>query len=311
MIERDFAASAQRAAAVLLALVLLFVAGWWVLRRPAHPDTMPGVTRAALRGDPGASPVPPRAPAAARTGPDRPAAAVTARIWVLYRAAQGGDPSAMWQLSEIAHDCRVMGLPGRSWHVGSEQMALTLSRHQSAAVAGLYRQAAARLHAQCTAYAATGDGLQGRAAYWRDRAAEAGDLSARIAQRLYARDRNEAALGPLLDEVIASGRGAPLYEIGPLLMGHALTDTPIAGYEQVRFTEYDQYALTEIACERGLDCRPGSPVMDRLCLVGLECRPGETLGDLVHRYAMAAGDHQALDQARARMRLLLEGTPPP
>lgn len=187
-------------------------------------------------------------------------------VSALKRSAQAGDAAAMRQLAGIGARCVGMGYARSRFDSTVDSVSANLARGDQV-TAAQYRAAAGRLKLQCDALRLAPDQMQAIAHQWRRQAAEAGDLSARIIERT-ATGRGEAVTG-LLDEALAGGDGEALKEMGVLLSSLLVKEIdPDVG---MKLSEQDAYAVSLLACERGLECGPESAMADEMCLSGLVC----------------------------------------
>lgn len=228
----------------------------------------------------------------------------------LLDKAQAGDATAMRELADIADTCFMLTLDRIPLENVLLQSEHRLAIHQGAAVAAVYRSASERQRVRCNALPRSGTGTRGLREAWRSKAAAAGELTARIQVFRTAEQGRPADVAAFLDEALASDDPRALLELVPLLwtatdpaMGVGNGDLP--GYEGHDFMGQTPNALSLIACEQGLDCSVGSPLMDMACVGGALCGVQMDLPAHIISGADATGTREELDAALARMHALL------
>jgi len=233
----------------------------------------------------------------------------------LLDKAQAGDPAAMRELGDIADMCFFLTLDRIPLDTVLVQFEHSLRIHQGAAVAAVYRSASERQRVRCNALPRSGTGMRGLRDAWRTRAANAGELTARIQVFRATRQGHPADVAAFLDETLASDDPRALFELAPLLWAATdrrmgMGDGDLPGYEGYEFMGETPDALSLIACERGLDCSIGSPLMDTACVGGGLCGVQMDLPAHIISAGEASGKTQELDTALARMHALLAAAAP-
>ncbi|MFK3847592.1 hypothetical protein [Stenotrophomonas sp. NPDC078853] len=227
------------------------------------------------------------------------------RLWAVKTAADGGDAAAMREIAFTSARCAGMGHGRQGIQHTLDGASANLEMHRPEAAAA-YRSAGQRLEAQCEVLSTWSSDLRAFGRLWRDRAAEAGDLTATIRNTLYEAQRDPQVAAELLDRVIASGDAAAIAEMGALLFQMGRGGQSLPGYEGMAFDVFDFYAMQVIACQRGLACGEGSVMLDDICLTGMQCTFADFPALLWHNVEEDGEAHQ-LEQAMKKMRGLLEG----
>lgn len=226
-------------------------------------------------------------------------------LWALKQAADHGDAAAMREIAFTSSRCAGMGHSRQGIQHTLDNVSANLATH-SPERAAVYRSAGQRLKAQCDVLAGWSNDLRVFGAVWRDRAAEAGDLTASIRKAMYDAPRDPQVAVALLDRVVVSGDAAATAEIGLLLLRVSNDGKSLPGYEGLAFDVFDFYAMQMIACERGVACGVGSVMLDDICLGGLECTTADFPALLWHSVE-ENGEARQLEQALKKMRGLLQG----
>lgn len=239
---------------------------------------------------------------------------LAAAVQRLLEQANAGDAAAMWQIADIASGCYMTA--GRNTPLDEalarhEMLMLVLKGADAAAAS---RHAGARQRVRCNGLAAHGQDRFALSQAWRQRAAKAGDLAARLRNGAYPPRPDPQAVARLIDETFASADPHALVEVGPLIMSLQLGDDGrrerIPGYEDYTFPDQTPEALSLLACERGLDCTAGSARLDTLCLAGFQCALGQDLPGLISSFSPTADSRHALAEAVEQMRVLLNDPAP-
>lgn len=145
------------------------------------------------------------------------------------------------------------------------------------------RDEIARVHSRCRALMESDDDALGEPEQWLAQAARAGQPRAQIEQAArMARnspnlpasqlDRSLADARRLARDSLATRDPAVIWKLGEItaLRGESAADVDFAAYARA-------------ACDRGLDCGPGSAAAEDWCRVVPDCQPSESVADMILR----------------------------
>lgn len=305
--------SHRPAHAALIGVLLLAGAAW--LAWPTAPDSGDRSIASANAPAPAHANGAQSAAEGSATGLAAFAARTTDEVQRLQLAAERGDVAAMRELVEIANGCFLTGFDPATVPTALDHGRSMLRKNRGKAAADAYQRAGERMQIRCAALLRHEKATHGLVALWRQRAADAGDLSARIMFAIFEPGGHGTDVAALADEAFATGEPHALRAIGPLLAFSKPTSQtskggPPTGYEAAFSAPQTIEALSLIACERGLDCGADSLLMDTLCVNAYECMPGQPLPALVESYTALSGQGEELIRAQQRMRELLRDAPP-
>lgn len=124
---------------------------------------------------------------------------------------------------------------------------------------------------------------------WLQQAAKQGDLAAQAQAFMGSGKRPQGDnLRKFMDQVVASNDPAAMFEMGQLVVGNPSGDG--AGrYSSVAGDTLSGYAWSIVACQRGLDCGAGSPIMNSACLNTGGCSSPD-FESFVRDHLVTAGD---------------------
>jgi TPR repeat protein len=129
---------------------------------------------------------------------------------------------------------------------------------------------------------------------WLDHAAKQGDLAAQAQLFMGTGKRPQGDdLRKFMDQVVASGDPAALFEMGQLVSGNS-TGEGAGKYSSVAGDTLSGYAWSIAACQRGLNCNAGSSIMNSVCLNTSGCSSPD-FESFVREYLVSAGDAALLN----------------
>ncbi|KRG44833.1 hypothetical protein ARC20_07980 [Stenotrophomonas panacihumi] len=129
---------------------------------------------------------------------------------------------------------------------------------------------------------------------WLQQAAKQGDLAAQAQVFMRPGKRPQGdELRKFMDQVVASNDPTAMFEMGQLVEGNPSGDG--AGrYSSVAGDTLTGYAWSIVACQRGLDCGAGSPIMNSVCLNTGGCSSPD-FESFVRDYIVTTGDAALLN----------------
>ncbi|HVJ38209.1 MAG TPA: hypothetical protein VM687_10475 [Stenotrophomonas sp.] len=205
--------------------------------------------------------------------------------------AEAGDAVAQRELAEMYGRCMPINIDPQKFLASIDAMAAV---SKSPANAEGMKRVAQATAVEC---AAVDNGaiipLEARN-LWLDQAAKQGDLAAQ-AQTFMGTDKRPQGddLRKFMDEVVASGDPAALFEMGQLVSGNS-TGEGSGKYANVAGDALSGYAWSIVACQRGLNCNAGSSIMNSVCLNTSGCSSPD-FESFVRDNLVSAGDAALLN----------------
>lgn len=201
----------------------------------------------------------------------------------LLPRAQAGDRDAQYDLYVAMDYCRDGYLA--YFDQGQQRRSLAEALELAANAPARTREEISRVHSRCRALMESGDEDLAEAESWLTRAAARGHPRAQIEQaarmaRTSAnlpasrQDRSLAEARRMARESLASRDPAVIWKLGSL--------APLRGDARAG-TDMDAAAFARAACERGLDCGPGSAAAEEWCRQVPDCQPSESVEDMLLR----------------------------
>jgi len=218
----------------------------------------------------------------------------------LQARANLGEAAAQRDLSEIYGRCLAIGVSSSSYLQGIEAIAKKKADEESA---NQLLSAARRLIAECAEVDGGAPVPLVAQKLWLQQAAKGGDLTARVRfEMYYPSESSDYPVPVLLEEALSKGDAAALFDLGQVL-GTGRTDLG-ASYGGALAGDYGAYALSIVACQRGLDCGSESAVMRSICLNTSECNSA-SYEDFIRDHLVAAGDLESLNARVAAVSTLI------
>lgn len=215
--------------------------------------------------------------------------------------AYAGEAAAQRQLAEIYGNCLALGQSPAAFLQG---VAATARLHANRASARQMEIAAQQLVAECGQV----DGGQAvpleAQKLWLAQAAKGGDLTAKVRMAMYY--PNEAAAFPvaaIVEQALMAADASALFDLGQVLNGRA--GIALDERSAVLSGEQGGYALSNVACRRGLDCSGDSRVMRSVCLNTGACESA-SYEDFVRSHLVPIGEMEGLDRRVAAVAELVK-----
>lgn len=221
----------------------------------------------------------------------------------LKQRAEAGDAVAQRLLAETYADCSFVNIERDEFLSRVESRKRMLSDEGQMRV---LEQAARERIGKCDAVDVADVSRLELAAQWFAKAAESGDLAARVMFRANNLNRQDLAeTAQLLEEVLASGDPAAVFMFG----GTLREDAP-AGKggpsEPLATGELATQAWMVAACRMGYECGPSGRVMESICLEMSDCA-GEDLETYVQRQLRDEAQREELERRVGELLALTEG----
>lgn len=180
--------------------------------------------------------------------------------------AESGDAIAQRHLSEIYEDCMFYSFNPEKHFLGMDQLSNLKPESKP------YLQ---KIKVQMREFCSTVDNGQAIPveAYklWRERSAQAGDLTSKIRIRSHPDNTPSATeLQLFFEEVSQTGDPSAMFEFGSLAASNEEW-TGVKGNEAL-YGQYAEYAWQIAACRRGLNCSGDSRLMRNLCIGTMMCQ---------------------------------------
>jgi hypothetical protein len=215
--------------------------------------------------------------------------------------AQAGDRDAQYHLYAAIDHCRngYLGV----FDEGQTRRSLAEALKAAAPLTSSEERDIRQLHSRCEGLMSSEGEEFGEAQRWLTRSAAAGHpraqvqlagRMARTAQQLSAEQsaRSIAEARRLTREALATRDPMVVWRAGAVTTMGVAAPGPL-----------DVSAWTQAACDRGLDCGPGSDAARQLCREIPNCQPNESVYDLLRR---SVDNPTALDEAAKRVNALID-----
>lgn len=222
-------------------------------------------------------------------------------VVLIQARAYAGEAVAQRELSEIYGTCLALGQSPVAFLRGVTATARLNANRVSARRMEI---AALQLVAECGQV----DGGQAvpleAQKLWLAQAAKGGDLTAKVRMAMYY--PNEAAAFPvaeIVEQALMAADASALFDLGQVLNGRA--GIALDERSAVLSGEQGGYALSIVACRRGLDCSGDSRVMRSVCLNTGACESA-SYEDFVRSHLVPIGEMEGLDRRVAAVAELVK-----